>query len=98
MAFSIKQFCYIFIIVVFTSCNKRGTNVSKIEMDLSSFGVESDNYPTIHAVINLSANSSLCKKFYYSPGHNDSTYSLDKSEIEKIKDIVALADLEKLKK
>ena len=67
-------------------------------MDLSSFGVESDNYPTIHASINLSADSSACKKFYYSSGHNDSTYSLTKGEIEKIKSLIGHVDLEKFKK
>jgi hypothetical protein len=67
-------------------------------MDLSSYGVESDDYPTIHVFINLSTDSSFCQKLYYSPGHSDSTYSLSKGEIEKIKILVSHMDLGKLKK
>jgi hypothetical protein len=86
MLLPIKQFNYIFIISIFfiyTSCSQRVTNVSKIEMDLSSYGVESDDYPTIHVFINLSTDSSFCQKLYYSPGHSDSTYSLSKGEIDQ---------------
>lgn len=96
MLSSIRQCCYIFVLLTLTSCSQK-VHVSKLEMDLSSFGVESDSYPTIHAFIDLSADSSSCKKFYYSPGHNDSAYSLDKTDIEKIKNLIEHADLKKLK-
>lgn len=100
MAFSVRQITYAFIIIAFilASCNRRLTNVSKIEMHLSSFGVESDNYPSINAFISLKSDSSSCHKFYYSTGHMDSTYTLTKIEIEKIKDLISHVDMEKLKK
>jgi hypothetical protein len=46
----------------------------------------------------VTTDSSFCQKLYYSPGHSDSTYSLSKGEIEKIKILVSHMDLGKLKK
>ena len=66
-------------------------------MDLSSFGVESDNYPNIHVSINMITGSSECKKTYYNPKYKDSTYSLSKAEIQQISLLLKHADLAKLK-
>jgi hypothetical protein len=42
------------VVIALASCHRTTTTkVSKIEMDLSCFGVESDNCPITHAFINL---------------------------------------------
>jgi len=66
-------------------------------MDLSSFGVESDNYPTIHVSIDMITGSSHCKKTYDNPKYKDSTYSLSKAEIQRISAILKQTDWNKLK-
>lgn len=84
--------------MAFANCNKRSENaVLKIEMNLGSFGVESEGYPSIHVFINLSTDSSICKKFYDNPKYKDSTYFLSKNEIQQIYRILNNTDLEKLK-
>jgi len=66
-------------------------------MDLSSFGVESDNYPNIHVSIDMITGLSECKKTYYNPKYKDSTYSLSKAEIQQISLLLKHADVTKLK-
>lgn len=84
--------------VGFVNCNqKTGQYVLKIEMDLSSFGVESEGYPSVHAFINLTTDSSNCKKSYYDLKYQDSAYSLSKKEMRQIHKILDNTDLEKLK-
>lgn len=96
---------YVLIIVFFCtltfSCGQKTlttNSVFKIEADLSSFGVESDDYPSIHCLINLADNSSNCKKWYYSPKHKDSAYSLSNNEMKQIYKILQRADLKNLKR
>lgn len=87
-----------FFSVGFIDCNQKPTkSIVKIEMNLSSFGVEAEGYPTIHAFINLVTDSSNCKKSYFDPKYKDSTYSLSKNELQQIRSLVNNADLEKLK-
>ncbi len=66
-------------------------------MDLNSFGVESDNYPSIHVLIDLAADSSRCKKAYDNPKYKDSAYTLSMTELQQISLLLKHADLEKLK-
>lgn len=83
--------------LIFIQCGRGLNPVTKIEMDLSSFGVESDYFPTIHASINLTTGESICKKMYYSPKHRDSTYSLSSAEIKLIRKLVEYPNLNTLK-
>jgi hypothetical protein len=72
-------------------------SIVKIEMNLSAFGVESDDFPSIDAVIDFSSHKGICVKSFYNPANKGSTYSLTKSEIDSIKILLKIADLEKLK-
>ncbi|MDN3580469.1 hypothetical protein [Mucilaginibacter flavus] len=95
-------FCLLIIalpLMLITACqNKTSTNsVLKIEMNLSAFGVESDGFPSVKALINLKTDSSSCKKFYYSSEYKDSVYSLSNSEMLQIHDILKNVNIKKLK-
>src|ERR1044072_6598902 len=72
--------------------------VQRIEMHLSAFGVESDNFPSIDVFIDFSIDSSHCKKWYYNPKYKDSVYSLSKAEMLIIASLIEKSDLSKLKK
>jgi hypothetical protein len=76
---------------VFSFCNlscyvqkQNPTNsISKIEMHLNAFGVESDDFPSIDVYIDFVHDSSICTKWYYNPAHKPSTYSLSNEEMKK---------------
>lgn len=99
---------YFLIIIAFTfsHCANNQNNITdgttdsilKIEMRLSAFGVESDDFPSIDADIDFVNDSSRCRKWFYNPAFKDSTYSLSKNEIENILKILTNSDLTKLKK
>ena len=72
-------------------------SVVKVEMDLSSFGVESDDFPSIKAVIDFTHDTSNCVKSFYNPAYKGSTYSFTKDEMLSIKKLLNISDLEKLK-
>ena len=96
------------IIVGLISCSNGQTNstvnntsiehIVKIEMNLSAFGVESDNFPSIDVVIDFSKDTSICVKSFYNPAIKGSTYSLTKNEMNSILKLLKIEDLEKLKK
>jgi len=67
-------------------------------MDLSAVGVESDDLPSIHAIIDLAADSAYCTKSYYSPKYKDFSYSLTKDEIRSAYNIIKHVNLDRLKK
>jgi hypothetical protein len=71
--------------------------ILKIEMSLSAFGVESDDFPSIDAVIDFSNDSSHCAKWFYNPSNKDSVYYLSKQEIQSVLALLRISDLEKLK-
>jgi hypothetical protein len=73
-------------------------SISKIEMTLSAFGVESDDFPSINAYIDFKHDSSNCVKSYYNPAYKPSPYSLSLEEIKKILELLENFDLKKLKK
>jgi hypothetical protein len=87
---------YLIIIILFSFCSctnsqnkivkERHTpeSILKIEMQLSAFGVESDSFPSIDAVIDFVIDSSNCKKSFYNPAIKGSVYSLDTNEIKNI--------------
>lgn len=68
----------------------------RIEMHLSAFGVESDNFPSIHAELDFSADTSLCVKSFYNPAYPGSTYRLTEAEMDAILALLRLEDLERL--
>ncbi len=72
-------------------------SVVKVEMDLSAFGVESDNFPSIKAVIDFTHDTSSCDKSFYNPAFKGSTYYLTKTEMTAIKKLLKISDIEKLK-
>jgi hypothetical protein len=81
-----------------TAKKEANESILKIEMTLSAFGVESDDFPSIDALIDISRDSSYCKKWFYSPANKDSVYSLTKEEMQSILTLLKIRDLEKLKK
>ncbi len=94
--------------VTFSFCNTAPTKenaaeqftegpVLKVEMNLSAFGVESDDFPSIAAYIDFMRDSSCCAKSYYNPAYKGSVYHLSGDEIKKVLALLQNADLEKLK-
>ncbi len=81
-----------------TSNDNPTDSIVKIEMNLSAFGVESDDFPSIDAMIDFSKDTSICVKSFYNPANKGSTYSLTKNEMNSILKLMKIADLEKLKK
>jgi len=73
-------------------------SISKIEMYLSAYGVESDDFPSIDVYIDFANHSSNCKKWYFDPARKGSNYTLSNQEMKKIPSILKVSDLEKLKK
>jgi hypothetical protein len=66
-------------------------------MNLSAFGVESDNFPSIDAYIDFVHDSSNCKKSYYNPAFKSSAYYLSHNEINRVLELLQKSNLEKLK-
>ena len=101
-------FISLFIVLTFSFCNTAPVKkniakqiakdpVLKVEMNLSVFGVESDNVPSIVAYIDFVHDSSYCAKSYYSPAYKGSVYHLSGDEIKKVLTLLQNADLGKLK-
>ena len=72
--------------------------ITKIDMDLNAFGVESDNFPSIEAHLDFQNDSNICVKSFYNPAYKDSIYHLNKTETQKILTLLKNLDLEKFKK
>lgn len=97
----------ILVFTILTSCsarpikNKLTSNfepVVKIELTLSAFGVESDDFPSIDAEIDFQKKTSKCRKWYYNPIHKDSVYSLSQNELTQLSEILRNTNFEELKK
>lgn len=71
--------------------------IFKIEMHLSAFGVESDDFPSIEAYIDFTNDSSSCSRSYYNPAYKDSSYKLSHEEIKKVLELLQNSDLDKIK-
>lgn len=71
-------------------------SIVKIDMHLSAFGVESDDFPTIDAHIDFIHGKSNCEKTFYDPKYKGSIYSLTKSEMQAILNLVKIPDLKNL--
>ena len=103
-----KKRLYILVFIIgFCSCsngqsknnidNNTTDSIIKLKMYLSAFGVESDGFPSIDVVIDFSKDTSICVKSYYHPAYKRATYSLTKSEMELIYELLKNTDIEKLK-
>ena len=73
-------------------------SIVKIEMNLSAFGVESDNFPSIAVIIDFVNDSNRCVKSFYNPDYKGATYSLTKAEMNSILNLLKMDELEKAKK
>ncbi len=101
-----KPACILLLIILyFSSCGfgqskparQVADTVTRIEMSLSAFGVESDNFPSIDVSIDFVNGSSKCAKSYYNPAFKPTTYSLTVEEMRKISLLINNFDLTKLK-
>jgi hypothetical protein len=66
-------------------------------MNLSAFGVESNDFPSIDACLDFEHDSSTCIKSYYDPEYNGSVYHLSSNEIQKVLHLLQNCNLKKLK-
>jgi hypothetical protein len=71
--------------------------IDSLEMHLSNFGVETLSFPSIDVYINFIDGSNHCKKWNDDPAFKDSIYTLNRSEIKSILELVKNSHLEKLK-
>lgn len=71
--------------------------IIKVEMNLSAFGVESDDFPSIDVLIDFINDSSICKKYFYNPSFKPSTYKLSNTELQTVLEMLQSSDLDKLK-
>lgn len=94
--YSIFACSLILVLASWGSC-KRTSTITKVEMHLSAFGVESDEYPSVDAVIDFEHDSSNCLKWFYNPSHQSSNYKLSSNETRKALDLLQKLDLQNLK-
>ena len=80
-----------------TELEEQYESITRIEMQLSAFGVESDDFPSIRAVVDLSQDTSFCVKSFYSSAFEGSTYSLSKNEMQSVRALLDPSDIENLK-
>jgi hypothetical protein len=73
-------------------------SILKIEMNLSAFGVESEDFPSIDVTINFTKHLSSCRKWFYNPTNKDSVYALTEKEMESILSLLNISDLRNLQK
>ena len=73
------------------------TTITRVEMNLNAFGVESDGFPSIDVLIDFTNDSSICKKSYYNPAFKPLTYKLSNKELKKVLQLLQSSDLDKLK-
>lgn len=96
-----RKLIFILALITLTGCGHTSQNnietIVKIEMSLSAFGVESDNFPNIDVVIDFTKGTSSCARTYYNPANKGSTYSLDKTEMTNILSLLKISDVQKLK-
>jgi hypothetical protein len=81
-----------------SNCKPIIDSIYRIEMRLSSFGVESDYCPSINADIDFVNNTSTCKKWFDNPQFKDTSYSLSVPEMKTVLKILENSDLKRLKK
>ena len=103
-----KRFLYVFIVLFFGLYNisnaqanskmELSDSIIKVEMFLSALGLEVDDFPSINVTLDFVNDSSICIKTFYNPKYENSTYSLNKEEMQIIKRMLQNMNLEKIKK
>jgi len=77
----------------------QASTILKIEMVFEPFGVEADNYPTIHSTLDFKANTGLCKVEYLSLTPKKSKrYSLTPKEMKTVQGLLKKMDLNMVQK
>ena len=98
---------FLIFLLVTTACDRHSQSgqeseardvIRKIEMNLSAFGVESDDFPSIQATVDILNDSSVCIKTFYNPSYPDSIYKLSRLEMDQIVKLLRLSDIRNLKK
>jgi hypothetical protein len=99
-----KDFFLSFVIIIcFQNCSsqehsiKLSDSITRVEMKLSAFGVEADDYPSIVAQIDFLQDTSRCEKSYYNPAYKALTYRLSPSEIKNVLKLLKSTNLNSLK-
>lgn len=77
--------------------NTKQNFIQKLEMNLSAFGVEADDFPSIKVFIDFTKDSSYCATSYYNPEYKGKEYKLSNQEINRIADLLNKTELNKLK-
>jgi hypothetical protein len=101
----LRQFLFFLIVSTsFINCSSQQDatktitdSITRVEMNLSAFGVEADDFPSIAAHIDFLNDSSSCEKTYYNPAFKPSMYRLTSPEIKKVLQLLREADFDKLK-
>lgn len=99
-----KAFYILCLMILCCSCSSKRTNpptnqtiITKLELDLSALGVESDHYPSIYGTIDFNSDTSYFIKSYYNPSIKGATYRLKTKEIKTVLALLQHTDLNKLK-
>jgi hypothetical protein len=99
-----KLFFFLIVAASFYNCRSQQyttktipDSITRLEMNLSAFGVEADNFPSIKAHIDFLNDSSSCEKTYYNATFKPSTYRLTSTEIKKVLQLLRATDFNKLK-
>lgn len=71
--------------------------ILKVEMHLSAFGVESDDFPSIDVTIDFSKDTSICGKWYFNPAYPGSSYTLSKEEQQRVLKLFMQMNFDSLK-
>jgi hypothetical protein len=99
-----KLFFFLIVATLFCNCSSQQDttktitdSITRLDMNLSAFGVEADAFPSIEAHIDFLNDSSRCEKTYYDPAFKPSMYRLTSTEIKKVFQLIRATDLNKLK-
>lgn len=80
-----------------TGHNPVTDSIKKLEMNLSAFSVEADDFPSITVFIDFTKDSSFCSTSYYNPSYKGKEYKLSKEEIKRTADLLTKTDLNTIK-
>jgi len=86
------------LLLSFCISSAQAISISKIEIHLSAFGVESDDFPSVEGYIDFTKRSSNCIRSYYNPDVKGSAFQLSQEEIRRVLELLQNSDLNKLKK
>lgn len=79
------------------SQNHEQIKILKLEMHLSAFGVESDDFPSINGFIDFEKDSSHCERSFYNPAYSGSVYVFSAAETSQILELLQQLEPDRLK-